>query len=118
MIIYGKKKIPEVGKCFKDSNGRFRFTIPKENDDEEVDIALEVKKIRDGVFVLDNKFCIQTSGNPKKVLVNNLFSNDDQIAIILNYQAHKTADNTAIFKVMQGWRDFFGDVLKEIRKYE
>ena len=48
----------------------------------------------------------------KKYLVNTLFSNDDQIAIILNKD--NSDDDMKIYNLMQDWREYFSKLIKEM----
>lgn len=51
-------------------------------------------------------------GELKKKLVNKQFTNDDQIAIILNKEA--SAEDAMLFEKMQEWRTWSGVVAKKI----
>lgn len=115
MIQYGNYYLPEVGKCLVDDAGTNYLKAPISVNCHEEDIKMELFKVSDNVFILDNRFEVRLSEETKKELVGNLFSNDDQIAIILNYQSHKTAENTKVFKLMQEWRDWFSQLIKLMR---
>lgn len=114
----GNKFVPEIGKCFK--SGFFHsFTwgvnSPFE-DVEEVEIGDDVIELNTDRYVIGNKFGIEYSDNLKRDLVNKVFSNDDQIAIMLNYQESKTNENKEMMNLMQGWREWFSDIITKIKE--
>lgn len=115
MIQYNDRLLPDVGKCFK-VNGQHKFTCKPTDEYEEVEIGEEVIEIIPNHFILGNKFEIKISPKTKKNLISKLFSNDDQIAIMLNYQASKTVKNKEIYNLMQGWRDWFSFIIKYIKE--
>lgn len=112
----GNKFVPEIGKCFK-SGFFYSFTwgvnSPLE-DVEEVEIGDDVVEHNTDRYLIGDKFIIEYSSNLKRDLVNKIFSNDDQIAIMLNYQESKTNENKEMMNLMQGWRDWFSGVIANI----
>lgn len=110
MKQYGNRLLPDVGKIFK-SNGIISFSIPADSIDyEELVIDSDnIEKIGNIAFV-DNKFAVKIDGNPiKGNLIHKLFSNDDQIAIILNKEK-------SVMNFMNEWRAFFGDIAHKINE--
>jgi len=116
MIIYGDKQLPEAGKILKSSNEiAFSFPIDKECAEEVIDLSNI--KILGNIAMIDDKFAvfINEDRKLKARLINKIFSNDDQIGIMLNYQSHKTTENTKVYKLMQDWRDWFSRLIKLMR---
>jgi len=116
MIIYGDKQLPEAGKILK-SNNEIAFSFPVDKECIEEDIDLSNIKILGNIAMIDDKFAvfINEDRKLKARLINKIFSNDDQIGIILNYQSHKTTENTKVYKLMQDWRDWFSRLIKLMR---
>ena len=101
--------LPDVGKIFK-YNNTISFKISSDSVDyEEVEINPENIEVIGDIAFIDKKFGV--SGKDyrelKTNLVKKLFSNDDQIAIILNKE--KT-----VITYMNQWRDWFGTVAHKI----
>ena len=118
MIQYGNRFLPEVGKILK-SNSALSFSVPVNVECEEIDIDTDNIQVIGNIALIDNKFAVTIEDErPLKArLVNKLFSNDDQMGIMLNYQSHKTTDNTKVYKLMQDWRDWFSDLIKKMKNY-
>lgn len=116
MIIYGDKQLPEVGKILKSDN-EIAFSFPVDKECTEEDIDLSNIKILGNIAMIDDKFAvfINEDRKLKARLINKIFSNDDQIGIMLNYQSHKTTENTKVYKLMQDWRDWFSRLIKLMR---
>ena len=117
MIQYGNFYIPEAGKYLVDSSNTNYFRVSSDIECHEEDFEMNLEKVSDNIFILDNRFEIRLSDETKKELVGMLFSNDDQIAIMLNYQSHKTVENVKVYKLMQDWRDWFSLLIKKMRDY-
>lgn len=116
MIIYGDKQLPEAGKILKSDNEiAFSFPVDKECTEEVIDLSNI--KILGNIAMIDDKFAvfINEDRKLKARLINKIFSNDDQIGIMLNYQSHKTTENTKVYKLMQDWRDWFSRLIKLMR---
>ena len=78
----------------------------------EVELNLDNINEVDGITVIDNWLKIETSitkdyGKLKKFLINKVFSNDDQIAIILNADEAEMA-------AMQEYRKSAGEFAKKL----
>ena len=115
MIKYHNRLLPDVGKCFI-VNGTPKLSIEEGTKYREVKINNKFVQINDNTYILDNKFEIRLDSTLKKRLVNMLFSTDDQISIILNYQQEPDEENTKIFNYMQDWRKWFSDMKSKINK--
>lgn len=116
-MIQGNKIIPQAGKIFKLAN-KISFYLPSDAVGYEVlDIDLENICLDDEYAYIDNKFAVKINGSVplKGRLINKVFSNDDELAILLNYQAAKTADNKAKLELLQSWREWFGDLAEIIQ---
>ena len=117
MKKYNNKYIPEAGCCFK-YKGEYRFTIDCGKEADEVAIGDELTKLFANHFILGGKFEIVLSENTKKNLIKLLFSNDDQIAIMLNYQDSPTPEHKEMLDLMQDWRRWIGDIISKARSIE
>lgn len=116
-MIQGKKLIPEAGKIFKLAN-RISFSLPIDAVGYEIlDIDVDNISLDSEYAYIDNKFAVKLEGSTplKGRLINKVFSNDDELAILLNYQASKTAQNKAKLELLQSWRDWFGDLVEIIQ---
>lgn len=111
MIEYNNKIIAEGGHYVQDSEGRKGFSLPKGEEYSEylIDIS-NVVKHPDGSYGIGG-FNFKMKDNMKKFLVNKIFSNDDQIAIILNRESGESED-VAVFDLMQSWRSWFSQIIK------
>jgi hypothetical protein len=118
MIQYGNRILPECGKILK-TNNEISFSVPVETECEELEIDTNNILIVGSIAMVDNKFAVILNDERqlKARLINKMFSNDDQMGIMLNYQYHKTAENTKIYKLMQDWRDWFSVLIKQIKEY-
>ena len=82
----------------------------------EIPIVTDDIKIKNGMFIWNNgknQFPVipnGTYGEYKKGLINKIFSNDDQIALILNKDFDK--DSSIAFEEMQKWREYFSVFVK------
>lgn len=118
MKIYNNKYLPEIGHCFI-LNNSYYLTCPLDIEAEEVEIDTDnITKIIPNHFNIDNKFEIVLSDKTKKKMVNAIFSNDDQIAIMLNYQASKTTQNKEIYNLMQGWREWISIIINKCKELQ
>lgn len=115
MIKYHNRLLPDVGKCFI-VNGTPKLSLKEGTKYREVKINTKFVRVNDNTYILDNKFEIRVDSTLKKRLVNMLFSTDDQISIILNYQQEPDKENTKIFNYMQNWRKWFSDMKSKINK--
>lgn len=108
MIQYGNRLLPEVGYIFK-TNGVISFSVPVGTESEEILIDSNNINIVENLAFVDNKFAIliEDSRPMKARLINKLFSNDDQIAIILNNEPE-------ILSFMNSWREWFSGVIHKI----
>lgn len=110
MRQYADYLLPDAGKIFK-LNNMLMFKVPVDSDYEELDIDLNNIVINGDYCFVDNKFAV--SGEDYRALKTNLikkiFTNDDQIAIILN-------KDKAVTTFMNEWRTWCGDCGKKIMK--
>lgn len=108
MKQFNEYLLPDVGKYFK-SNNKISFKVDPDSEYEELEINSDnIEIVGDYAFV-DKVFAIKVSNKRemKTSLVKKLFSNDDQIAIILN-------KNKTITTFMNGWRTWFSEVIDKI----
>lgn len=112
------KVYADAGKLLKGVNKVGYAFIGELSDFTEEDIIIDDMVI-DGSFVVYNKGKLREVYSPsttyeqyKARFIKKLFSNDDQIAIMLNYQ--RSAEDSLLYNKMQEWRDWAGSVAKRI----
>jgi hypothetical protein len=112
------KVYADAGKLLKGANKVGYAFIGELSDFTEEDIIIDDMVI-DGSFVVYNKGKLREVYSPsttyeqyKARFIKKLFSNDDQIAIMLNYQ--RSAEDLDLYNKMQEWRDWAGSVAKRI----
>lgn len=100
--------LPDVGKCFK-SNGVISFRVAYNAEYEEIPINKNNIQVVGEYAFIDKKFAVQgkTYKDLKTNLIKKLFSNDDQIAIILN-------NDSEMMQYMNDWRDWMGEIAHKI----
>ncbi len=108
MKIYNDYILPKVGKCLVGDNK----TVLKGDlniEYEEVDINTDKVSLIGDFAIIDNKICVKGMNYKelKTNLIKKLFSNDDQIAIILN-------NEKTMLNYMNGWREWIGNVCHKI----
>lgn len=108
MKQYGDYLLPSVGKYFK-SNNVIQFKVPADAEYEELDINPDNITIAGQMAFVDSVFAVggQDYRELKTNLVKKLFSNDDQIAIMLN-------EDEDMLSFMNDWRAWFGNCAKKI----
>ena len=116
-----KNKIySEAGKYILCNNKiGYEFLAEEEKDCVESDIDLsDLKKRFNSIYsCTDNKisFCLYDDDNYDSIksrLIKLRYSNDDQIALILNKD--KSDEDLEYFNKMQEWRTWAGDVAKKL----
>lgn len=113
MIKYGNKLIAKAGYYLSSQDGRVGFSLPFSEDLEEKELVGDMEKVCPGEFI-KGPFWFVKKDNMKKYLVNTLFSNDDQIAIMLNKD--NSDDDMKIYNLMQDWREYFSKLIKEMEE--
>lgn len=112
----GKYIIADAGRMFKYSN-TISFKLPE--DVESYDLLLidtDNIQIKSNYAFIDNKFAVEIGEPLKGKLINKIFSNDDELAIMLNYQNSKTTENKEKLNCLQSWRNWFGELAKKIEE--
>lgn len=105
----GNYIIPSVGKIFKHNNS-LSFRLPSDSKGYEVlDINTENISIVSSYAFIDNKFAVKIESPLKGKLINKVFTNDDEIAIILNNNKDK-------LDCLQQWREWASKLTKLILK--
>ena len=117
MIKYNNKIIAEVGYYLVGDN-RIGICLPYNSEAEYQEIAIkdDIVKDENGIFIVGNIFGL-CKENIKKQIMDIMFSTDDQIAIILNKDGG-TAEQKAIYKLMQDWRKWAHKIHKKIESLE
>lgn len=115
MIKYGTKIIADVGNYLQ-HKGISNFCINNIDSSEIKEIPLNnnVVKNFDNTFTIGGVFRIKLTNTLKKDLISLLFSNDDQIAIILNKELGEVEEE--MYNFMQSWRAYFSDIIKKIKE--
>ena len=113
MIRIGKKLYADAGHYLKTEGGmcKFSFLYSDKVKYEELPIQEPVIKEGQGLYKF-GPFHVKFTNNMKKTLVNKIFSNDDQIAIMLNKD--NSDDDLKIYNLMQDWREYFSKLIKEM----
>lgn len=114
MIKYRNKMIAAVGHYLISSNGKRGFSIPIEEGISytEKELTTIVEKRPYNSVSIGGVFNIKVTDNIKKTLITSIWSNDDQIAIMLN----KDNGDNEMYNFMQEWRKWFSDIVHNIEK--
>lgn len=112
------KVYADAGSILIGKNKRGYSFLGEVSDFSEKAISLDDMKV-DGQFLVYSDGLIRELYDPaatyeqlKAKYVKRLFSNDDQIAIILNKD--KSASDAELFDKMQEWRDWCGVLAKKV----
>lgn len=110
MIIYGNRVIAEAGNYLINSIGQRGFTLPFMEDETytEVELELTAEKAPYNTVVIGGVFSIKQTDHIKKDLITKLWSNDDQIAIMLNRD--NGPEYESVYQFMQRWRMWAGQI--------
>ena len=112
MKQYGKIMIAEVGKYLISSSGKRAFALPLEEVSTEAELSNEVVLRPDKSVSFGGVFNTRPSSDLKKKIIQMIWSNDDQIAIILNKD--DGTENKKMYQFMQEWRKFAGSIANAI----
>lgn len=117
MIQYNKKVIARPG-YFLEFDSKKNIITEYDDNIEYTEYAIpdNITKITCDVYNVGDILNVQINDevNTKAVLVNMLWSNDDQIAIMLNKDNSEETEET--FNYMQGWRDYFSKIIKQCKR--
>ena len=104
--------IATIGHYLISSNGKRGFSIPIEEGISytEKELTTIVKKRPYNSVSIGGVFNIKVTDNIKKTLITSIWSNDDQIAIILNKD--NDSDDNVLYNKMQEWREWSGAFAK------
>lgn len=109
---------PDAGKILKSGN-RYGYKFGSNENVSELDIQID-DMIIDGKYIKYSNGLIKEIYNPnesydqiKARIIKRLFSNDDQIAIILNKE--DSEEDLLLYNKMQEWRAWAGVVAKKIK---
>lgn len=112
------KVYADAGKILKGSS-RIGYSLEGDlSEFTELDITLDDMVIEGNFIKFSNGLLLQryypkaTYEELKTREIHKLFSNDDQIAIILNKD--NSEEDAMVFQKMQEWRDWSGQVAKKI----
>lgn len=118
MRHYNDKVIAKVGYYLLGDNGVTGFALP-----DIEGVTYKERKLDDsivplskGKYILGGRMYLEYSETLKKRLINRLFTNDDQIAIMLNKDLSKS--DLEMYEFMQGWRVYFSEIITKIKKLE
>lgn len=115
MFTISNKTYASAGNLLK-KKGWVGFSCKTSDDIIEIPINTDDITIKNDMFVWNNgKLQLPiipngTYGEYKKRLINKIFSNDDQIALILNKDFDQ--DSSVAFEEMQKWREYFSIFIK------
>lgn len=103
--------------CYITLGGRKGFALPYEEGAEYEEHEFRLDKVirhPDGSVGVDGFNFHIKRGDEKRVIIGQLFSNDDQIAIMLNKDMSE--DDAEVYGFMQSWREWVGELVKKIRQ--
>lgn len=107
----------DAGKILRSGNDYgYKFSDWHTVTELEIDIS-DMRK-EGNFYIYSDGLCkdirtFETYGELKARLIHKLFSNDDQIAIILNKD--DSEEDLMIYNKMQEWRDWCGTIVKKIK---
>lgn len=105
--------IADVGKYLVSSTGRIGYALDNNGATfEEIELTDEFILRPDGSVSYAAKFNVEKGADLKKRLISKIWSNDDQIAIMLNRE--RSEDDEEMYDFMQQWRTYFGELAKTI----
>ena len=106
--------IAAVGHYLISSNGKRGFSIPIEEGVSytEKELTNIVEKRPYNSVSIGGIFNIKVTDYIKKTLITSIWSNDDQIAIILN----KDNGDNEMYNFMQEYRTYFSNLAKQIKE--
>lgn len=123
MFKKGNKLYADAGKYLvRKDKRKYAFTVINESEDnyDELDLNnpldLEINgniiKYQNGCFsfIIDKK----DYASIKKSIIKSRYSNDDQLAIMLNKD--NSEEDAILYNKMQEWRDWAGNLAKQIEK--
>lgn len=122
MFTKGNKVYAEVGNYLRHKTKRMiGLTIVGNIDDfEEIPLnePLDIVVEKDMFYFNNKMFACKPATMDytgiKTKLITSRYSNDDQMALILNHG--KNDEDTKLFNKMQEWRDWAGEVAKSVAK--
>lgn len=122
MFQKGNKVYAEVGNYLRHKTKRMiGLTIVGNIEDFEempLNVPLDVVVEKDMFFFNNRMFACKPEemsyAGIKTRLITSRYSNDDQMALILNHG--KSDEDTELFDKMQEWRDWAGEVAKIVTK--
>jgi hypothetical protein len=118
MIQYNKFVIADVGNAICKKKQPYPCFIKKEGTIEEFNERPVNDVEFDGKHLFINPvICLECPSidKIKETFIKYIFTNDEQIAIMLNYQDSKIAKNKEIYNLMQGWRKWISEKIEEIK---
>lgn len=118
MRKYGNKMIANPGNYITDSNGKRGIYLIYDSDVDysEHELSTFIEKRPYNSVSIGGIFNLSITNHIKKTLINHIWSNDDQIAIILNKD--NSPEDLSMFNFMQEWRNWFGKLNKEIQNLD
>lgn len=115
MFIISDKVYASAGNLLKRGNWT-GFSCKISDNIEEVPIIVDDIKLINDMFIWNNgknRLSVIPNGtykDYKKRLISKIFSNDDQIALILNKDCDE--ESSIAFEEMQEWRSYFSTFIK------
>lgn len=112
-VLNNSKVIADVGK-FLQYQSLCGFCLPYIEGADYIEETLSDEVVvKDGYALIGGRFWWSLEDTKGKV-IRTMFSNDEQIAIILNKDNDE--DDRAMFDLMQGWRQFISDKMKKAKE--
>lgn len=117
MIKYGNKVIAMAGHYITNGEAKGMALHYSPNAEySEHPMTDKVEHIIEDSFNIGDTFAVRLTGTTKKDLISLLFSNDDQIAIILNRE--NSEQDQEMYDFMQQWRAYFSTIIQKMKSLQ
>ena len=119
MIIYKDKIYAKPGYYLQNNKGECNYSLPYSEDDEYTEIESDIMESPlPGYYKIFPRYLykVKDNANIKGDLIRFLWSNDEQIAIMLNKD--RSEEDLAMYNFMQEYRTYFSKLAKQIKELE
>lgn len=119
MITYKNKIYAKPGYYIKNKKGECNYSLPYSEDDEYTEIESDIMESPlPGYYKIFPRYLykVKDNANIKGDLIRFLWSNDEQIAIMLNKD--RSEEDLAMYNFMQEYRTYFSNLAKQIKELE
>ena len=119
MITYKDKIYAKPGYYLQNKKGECNYSLPYSEDDEYTEIESDIMESPlPGYYKIFPRYLykVKDNANIKGDLIRFLWSNDEQIAIMLNKD--RSEEDLAMYNFMQEYRTYFSKLAKQIKELE